>query len=259
LAETCCVTDLQVPPRTEPTALPAPTMDLVADRAPMPPPPLRVPAVSPPSLPPLNGSPIVPPMPRFSLDEVDAASDLAEERVVVADPDTPPPGPDPSCPPIMEAAPMIALVDGDAAPFVATPTIEMPVVEAIPGASPSEPLGTPPAVAMVMPSLPSVAAAPSPSETSPGLASHHPVQAGGGLVTSLLDGQDAPAPKQQKASAGLGKTILRTVLASALAVAIGAGEQPRIVATDRPACHSIHRQRHGLPDGCRRPNSHRTS
>ena len=76
------MTDLQVPPRTEPTTLPAPTLDPVGNRAPLPPPQLRVPAVTPPALPPLNGAPVVPTMPRFSLNEIDDASATSSEAIV---------------------------------------------------------------------------------------------------------------------------------------------------------------------------------
>ena len=51
------VTDLQAPPRTEPTTLPALTLGVLGERAPMPPPPFQVPAAPPPSLPVLNGAP----------------------------------------------------------------------------------------------------------------------------------------------------------------------------------------------------------
>jgi hypothetical protein len=177
-----CVTDLQVPPRTEPMTLPAPTLGLVGDRAPMPPPPLREPAVTPPLLPPLTGVPIVPPMPRFSLDEIDA----------------------------------------DAPPVVGAPTMGTTVVDVIPGASPSEPLGGPPAVAMVMPSLPSVAAAPPPSETPAFAISHHPVQRGVPM-TSLADATNGSTAKPLKTGRGFGRTMVRTIFAVVLAGALGVG------------------------------------
>lgn len=188
------MTDLQVPPRTEPTTLPAPTLDPVGNRAPLPPPQLRVPAVTPPALPPLNGAPVVPTMPRFSLNEIDDASATSSE----------------------------ALADAEAPPFVATSMMDTTVVDVIPNASPSEPLGSPPAVAMVMPSLPSVAAAPPPSETPALEVSHDPAQHGVPM-TSLADAMNAPAAKPLKTGRGFGRTMVRTVFGIVLVGALGAG------------------------------------
>lgn len=216
------MTDLQVPPRTEPTALPAPTMDLVGERVPVPPPPpLRVPAVSPPSLPPLSGAPVVPPLPRFSLDEVDAA-DSADEAAPAPDVAHALPEPDLSCPPIVEAARVMTLTDGDAAPFVVSPTTETPIVEAIPTPSPSEPLGQP-AVAMGLPTLPSLAVPPPSTDQPDGPTSHHPTQVGVAPVTSMADALAAPAAKVEKSGRGFGKTVVRTGLAIVLSGAVGAG------------------------------------
>lgn len=218
------MTDLQVPPRTEPTTLPAPTIGVVTESAPLPPPPLRVPAVTPPALPPLNDTPIVPPMPRFSLDEIDDAAAKPDKAIVEL---AGPPASsaavqeaDLACPPILEAAPAIALVDADAPPFVVTPMMDTAVVDVIPGASPSEPLGSPPPVAMVMPSLPSVGGAPSPSDAPEVPVSHHPVQQGAPM-TSRADAMNEAAAKPLKTGGGFGRTMVRIIFGIMLAGALG--------------------------------------
>ena len=85
------VTNLGTSSRSDLAELPAPTVDPVADTAMLPPPDLRVPALAPPSLPALAGIPVLPPTPRFCLDEVDAASTSAPlqpspDVVLAADP-----------------------------------------------------------------------------------------------------------------------------------------------------------------------------
>jgi hypothetical protein len=176
---------------------------------------MRVPAVTPPSLPPLNGAPIVPPMPRFSLDEIDAAA--TPDNAIVD-----PAGLAGDSAPDQGVAPAIPQVNAEVDPFVATPMMDTTVVDMIPSASPSEPLGAAPAVAMIMPSLPSVAAASSPSDSPAIPVLHHPVQQGAPM-TSLADAMNGPAAKPLKTGAGFGRAMVRTIFGIVLVGALGVG------------------------------------
>ncbi len=144
-------------------------------------------------------------MPRFSLDEVNDAAAPTE-----------------ACPPILEAAPAIAQVDAGAPAFVVTPLMDTTVVDVIPAPSPAQPLGSPPPVAMVMPSLPNVAAAPSPSNSPEVPVSHHPMQHGVPM-TLLGDTTEAPAARPLKTGRGVGRTVVRTVFGVVVAGALGVG------------------------------------
>ena len=226
------MSNLESPSRSDLALLSPPAVDLVADAAMPPPPDLRVPALSPPSLPSLTGAPVVPPMPRLSLDEADAAITLAAGHNAHGDE-----SPD-RCPPIVEstsAAPVISLgevfgaapaepgpgepgpgesvqlakpmeigvpalpgtpaLPGDvpASAPVPAPTAELPAVAGQILSPANEPLGAPPQVAMAMPALPTLAAAaPSPQSADPDKSSHHPTQAGVAPMASLADAMASP-------------------------------------------------------------------
>lgn len=213
------MTDLEVPPRTEPTTLPAPTMDLVADRAPLPPPPLRVPAVAPTMLPLLNGPPVVPPMPRFSLDDLDGTSVAEAGPTVDIAADDIQQAADLSCPASVEPAPASILVAEVVPTRMVTETTETPVVEASQHVLASDV----PSLASVAPSLPTVTAPPTPTSAPTVPVSHHPTQAGLAPVTSLADALAAPAPAVRTSGGGFGRAVARTVFAIVLVGAAGAG------------------------------------
>jgi hypothetical protein len=256
------VSNLESPSRSDLALLSPPTVDVVADAAMLPPPGLRVPALDPPSLPSLTGAPVVPPMPRLSLDEADAAITLAAGHNVHGDESSD------RCPQIVEsttAAPVISLGEvfgatpGEPAPGERAPREIVPLakpmeigVPALPGTpvlpgevpapvpaltavlpaasgqilSPAhEPAGTPPQVAMAMPALPTLAAAaPSPQSANPDTSSHHPVQAGVAPMKSLADAMASPNSAAKAPSDGsLGRSLARTLTAVVLAGVVGVG------------------------------------
>lgn len=249
------MSNIESPSRSDLAILSPPTVDLVGDAAMLPPPDLRVPALAPPSLPSLTGAPVVPLMPRLSLDEADAAITLTAARNIDGD-ESPE-----RCAPIVEsmsAAPVPSLGEAfgvaarEPAPIeivklgkpleigapalpgtsvmpgdvpAPTPTAELPAVSSQMLSPANEPLGAPPQVAMVMPALPTLgAAAPSPSSADPDKSSHHPTQVGAAPMQSLADAMAAPnSAAKAPSDRSFGRSLARTLTAVLLAGVVGVG------------------------------------
>jgi len=223
------VTDLQAPPRTEPSTLPAPTLGVAGEGALMPPPPFQVWAVTQPPLPVPNGAPIVPPMPRFVLSEAAEIAETADAGLDSAITDATVPAvnsateqvADLGCPPILKIAPAIALSDTNPSASVAAPVMDPTVVDVISNASPSDQLGNPPPVA-IAPLLPGVTAT-QPSSMTPQIpVSHRPMQHGA-TMTSLADARQESTAQPVTTGRGFGRSFARTIFGVVLAGALGAG------------------------------------
>ncbi len=106
-----------------------------------------------------------------------------------------------------------------------TATIESPAIPFGPLGSPSEPFSAPPQIAMVMPTLPTFAAAPTPNADLPSVpASHQPSQLGLPPVTSFVAALAGPgAATQVVRSRSIIRTTVRSFGAVLLAGALGAG------------------------------------
>ena len=240
------MTNLATPSRSDLAELPAPTVDPVADTAMLPPPGLRVPALAPPALPSLAGTPVVPPLPRFSLDEDDAGAgsipglpDAPSTPAIELTPIEPAIELTPIEPAIeltpFEPAVELTLTDPTPAdptptnptPTDPTPTMELPVVQSHESSPAHEPVSTPPAVSMMVPSLPTLASAapaPAPATADGGPALHQPSQAGMAphapfsISDVVLPGAAKPAAR----GGGL-RFLAKTITAVALAGVVGVG------------------------------------